>query len=118
VGLGVASPGSGGCAGVQPATTTPPARIATTETMKLDITPSCCQGNARDAHEPLTRAAGTLGWRGQVQRAFPGVNVMQRQRVGFARWRSDVASGGNRYDDELAAGLRALGLDLCEYAVP
>lgn len=43
---------------------------------------------------------------------------MQRRRVGFARWRSDVASGGNRYDDELAAGLRALGLDLCEYAVP
>ena len=42
---------------------------------------------------------------------------MTRRRVGFARWRSDVASGGNRYDDELAAGLRSLGLDLREYAV-
>lgn len=37
--------------------------------------------------------------------------------MGFARWRSDVASGGNRYDDELAAALQALGLDLREYAV-
>ena len=39
-------------------------------------------------------------------------------RVGFARWRSDLASGGNRYDEELSAALRALGLDLREYAVP
>lgn len=39
------------------------------------------------------------------------------RRVGFARWRSDVASGGNRYDDALAAGLRELGLDLREYDV-
>jgi glycosyltransferase involved in cell wall biosynthesis len=38
-------------------------------------------------------------------------------RVGFARWRSDLASGGNRYDEELTAGLRALGLDLREHAV-
>ena len=38
-------------------------------------------------------------------------------RIDFARWRSDVASGGNRYDDELAAGLRARGLDLREHLV-
>jgi len=37
--------------------------------------------------------------------------------VGFARWRSDVASGGNRYDDELAAALRATEIDLREHAV-
>lgn len=42
---------------------------------------------------------------------------MMWPRVGFARWRSDVASGGNRYDDELGAGLQALGVDLREYAV-
>ncbi len=35
----------------------------------------------------------------------------------FARWRSDFASGGNRYDEELAAALRALGLDLREHDV-
>lgn len=38
-------------------------------------------------------------------------------RFGFARWRSDLASGGNRYDEELTAGLRARGLDVREYAV-
>jgi glycosyltransferase involved in cell wall biosynthesis len=38
-------------------------------------------------------------------------------RVGFARWRSDLASGGNRYDEELTGALRAQGLDLREYAV-
>ena len=41
-----------------------------------------------------------------------------KQRIGFARWRSDLASGGNRYDDELAVALRALGLDVREYPVP
>lgn len=39
-------------------------------------------------------------------------------RVGFARWRSEVPSGGNRYDEQMAAGLRSLGVDLREYAVP
>lgn len=39
-------------------------------------------------------------------------------RVGFLRWRSALASGGNRYDEEISARLRALGLDLHEYAVP
>ncbi|WP_106850612.1 glycosyltransferase family 4 protein [Blastococcus sp. Marseille-P5729] len=39
------------------------------------------------------------------------------RRVGFARWRSDVPSGGNRYDEQLTTGLRALGVDLREYAV-
>ncbi len=38
-------------------------------------------------------------------------------RVGFARWRSELPSGGNRYDDELAAGLRRLGMDVREYPV-
>jgi glycosyltransferase involved in cell wall biosynthesis len=38
-------------------------------------------------------------------------------RVGFARWRSDLASGGNRYDEELTAALRARGLDVREYPV-
>ncbi len=42
---------------------------------------------------------------------------MSRLRPGFARWRSDVPSGGNRYDDELATGLRGLGVDVREYAV-
>ena len=42
---------------------------------------------------------------------------MMARRVGFARWRSEFASGGNRYDDELATGLRALGLNLREYEV-
>lgn len=40
-----------------------------------------------------------------------------RRRIGFARWRSDLASGGNRYDDELAAALPSLGWDLREYAL-
>ena len=43
---------------------------------------------------------------------------MSLRRLGFARWISAVPSGGNRYDDELAAGLRALGVDVPEYAVP
>ena len=43
---------------------------------------------------------------------------MPLRRLGFARWISAVPSGGNRYDDELAAGLRALGIDVREYAVP
>lgn len=42
---------------------------------------------------------------------------MTTRRVGFARWTSPQASGGNRYDDELAAGLAALGLDVRTYAV-
>lgn len=42
---------------------------------------------------------------------------MVRRSIGFARWRCDLPSGGNRYDDELVAGLLALGLDLREYAV-
>ena len=42
---------------------------------------------------------------------------MPQLRLGFARWRSAVPSGGNRYDDELAAGLRRLGVDVREYAV-
>ena len=40
-----------------------------------------------------------------------------RPRVGFARWRSELASGGNRYDDELAAVLPSMGPDLREYRV-
>ncbi|WP_240423108.1 glycosyltransferase family 4 protein [Leucobacter sp. wl10] len=36
------------------------------------------------------------------------------RRVGFARWRSEVASGGNRYDDELSAAFEALGAGLRE----
>ena len=43
---------------------------------------------------------------------------MPLRRLGFARWISPVPSGGNRYDDELAAGLRDLGIDVREYAVP
>lgn len=42
---------------------------------------------------------------------------MSSLRVGFARWRSDVPSGGNRYDEELAAGLRDLGVDLREHPI-
>lgn len=38
-------------------------------------------------------------------------------RFGFARWRSEAASGGNRYDETLVAALRRLDLDLHEYAV-
>ena len=38
-------------------------------------------------------------------------------RVGFARWRSDLPSGGNRYDDEVAAALPRLGVDVRPYAV-
>ncbi|MBO1902419.1 glycosyltransferase family 4 protein [Leucobacter weissii] len=39
-------------------------------------------------------------------------------RIAFARWRSDVPSGGNRYDDELTAALRAEGFDVREHPVP
>ena len=42
---------------------------------------------------------------------------MPLRQLGFARWVSDVPSGGNRYDDELAAGLRGLRVDVREYAV-
>ena len=42
---------------------------------------------------------------------------MTMRRVGFARWTSDQPSGGNRYDDELVAGLAKLGVDLRTYAV-
>ena len=37
--------------------------------------------------------------------------------IGFARWRSDVASGGNRYDDEVSAELRRRGIELREHPV-
>ena len=37
--------------------------------------------------------------------------------VGFARWRSDLPSGGNRYDDELAGALPSLGLEVRSYDV-
>ncbi|HLL63971.1 MAG TPA: glycosyltransferase family 4 protein [Propionibacteriaceae bacterium] len=43
---------------------------------------------------------------------------MPLRRLGFARWISAVPSGGNRYDDEIAAGLRDLGIDVAEYVVP
>ncbi len=43
---------------------------------------------------------------------------MLRRRVGFARWTSAVPSGGNRYDDEVVAGLRGLGIDVAECVVP
>ena len=39
------------------------------------------------------------------------------RRIGFARWRSDVASGGNRYDDEISGELRGLGIELRERPV-
>ena len=39
-------------------------------------------------------------------------------RLHFARWRSDVASGGNRYDDELSAALTEMGVDVVEHDVP
>ncbi len=52
-----------------------------------------------------------------MRTADVGAEAMMARRVGFARWRSEVASGGNRYDDELATGLRALGFDLREYEV-
>lgn len=35
----------------------------------------------------------------------------------FARWRSDVPSGGNHYDDELTAFLRAQGLEVREHLI-
>ena len=39
------------------------------------------------------------------------------RRIGFARWRSELPSGGNTYDDELVGGLRARGLNLPDYKV-
>ncbi len=44
-------------------------------------------------------------------------DVGTRRRIDFARWRSDSASGGNRYDDELVAALRTLGPYLHEHVV-
>ena len=43
--------------------------------------------------------------------------MMSLGRLGFARWVSDVPSGGNRYDDEVAAGLAELGVDVATYTV-
>jgi glycosyltransferase involved in cell wall biosynthesis len=37
--------------------------------------------------------------------------------LGFARWVSDVPTGGNVYDDELAAGLRRASVDVTEHRV-
>ena len=37
------------------------------------------------------------------------------RRISFARWRSPVASGGNRYDDTITAALGAPGIDVREY---
>lgn len=37
--------------------------------------------------------------------------------LNFARWRSHVASGGNRYDDEIVSALRMLGRDVREHNV-
>ena len=42
---------------------------------------------------------------------------MTPPRIGFIRWTSASASGGNRYDDALAAGLRELGINLREHEV-
>ena len=36
------------------------------------------------------------------------------RRIAFARWRSAVASGGNRYDDELVTALTGLGIEVSE----
>jgi glycosyltransferase involved in cell wall biosynthesis len=52
--------------------------------------------------------------RGQCGPSLPG----SAHRFGFARWRSDLASGGNRYDEELTVALRSLGLDVREYPIP
>ncbi len=38
-----------------------------------------------------------------------------RGRIDFVRWRSDSPSGGNLYDNELAAALRSQGVDLSEH---
>ncbi|NLE98228.1 MAG: glycosyltransferase family 4 protein [Propionibacterium sp.] len=38
-------------------------------------------------------------------------------RVGFARWRSHLPSGGNRYDAELIRGMGEHGVELHEHAV-
>ena len=46
-----------------------------------------------------------------------GTDAVMGRRVGFACWRSELPSGGNRYDDELVTGLRALGLNFREYEV-
>lgn len=37
--------------------------------------------------------------------------------IDFARWRSDVPSGGNRYDEELTSSLRGLGAQVHEHPV-
>ncbi|MGI5952242.1 MAG: glycosyltransferase family 4 protein [Brooklawnia sp.] len=42
---------------------------------------------------------------------------LDRRPVGFARWRSDLPSGGNRYDDELAARLGGFGIQVRQYPV-
>jgi glycosyltransferase involved in cell wall biosynthesis len=39
------------------------------------------------------------------------------RRIAFARWHSDVPSGGNRYDDTLTFCLKAASLDVREYSV-
>lgn len=39
------------------------------------------------------------------------------KQIGFARWRSGSASGGNRYDEVIASELASMGVDLREYAV-
>lgn len=40
---------------------------------------------------------------------------MTAGRTGFVRWRSSGFSGGDRYDTELAAALRELGVDVRDY---
>lgn len=45
------------------------------------------------------------------------LRAMTEHRVGFLRWRSDLPSGGNRYDDELAARLPGLGIGLRAYPI-
>ena len=54
-----------------------------------------------------------------IEAAYDGMNhgPVDGRQVGFARWRSELPSGGNRYDDRLTAGLRELGFDLREYPV-
>lgn len=42
---------------------------------------------------------------------------MTAKRLGFVRWRSPGASGGNRYDDELGRALSDLGVDLRAYPI-
>lgn len=42
---------------------------------------------------------------------------MESPGVGFARWRSDQPSGGNRYDERLTEALRARGVRVREHGV-